>query len=337
MATIKDIARRVGVSTCTVSRYINGKIVVKKETAQKIDQAIIDLDYHKNYMAVSLKTQKSTLIALVIPTLKNIFFAGLAGRLAELLEEEGYTMVTFTTRNSLEEECQTCEKLLQLGIAGAIFMTLPFHYDRSDHIHRLESHKIVCLMLNRFFSPSPFATVATDFYQGALLSTHCLLEAGAKRPGLIVGAKDHDQSDLYRRGFMDALAARGLDLEEEQVQYGYFSNKKTEAVVEKLLDGGADGLVGISDFVALMARDALTRRSKSAPQDFLLVGSGNTRFSQLLGITSLDSRVDELSRQGAGLMVDILEGEKKRPFISIAPRLVERASTDRTKKRQEEG
>ncbi len=328
MATIKDIAERVGVSTCTVSRYINRKIVVKEETARKIDEAIKELDYHKNYMAVSLKTRSSKMIALVIPSLKNIFFAEIADNIASGLEKQGYSMITFTTDNNYEKELATCNKLLEMGVAGVIFMTKPFDYLNDQHLKRLENHNIVTLMINRFFEPAEFPGVSTNFKNGVQQVTRMLIEKGRKNIGIIVGAEDHPQSDIYRYPFIEVMQEAGFSSDSYHIKTCHFSSKEMERVTEELLDEGVDAIFGISDFTTLSALKVIERRGLKMPEDIMLVGSGNTQFSELVNISSLDSRTDLLGQKGAEMLLKLLQGKQTETFILVEPNIVERASTN---------
>ena len=327
MATIKDIAERVGVSTCTVSRYINGKIVVREETARKIDQAIQDLDYHKNYMAVSLKTRQSKLIALVFPSLKNIFFAEIADSIASTLGRQGYSMITLTTENDFEKERQVCDKLLEMGVAGTIFMTLPFNYQDDAHLRRLEKHNIATVMINRVFAPGEFPSVATDFRTGVEETTRLLLGKGRRSIGSIVGANQHPQSDAYRETFLRVMREEGVPKELYHVRNCHFDALEMEKATEELLDLGVDVLFGISDFTILSALKVIEKRKLKIPGDVMLVGSGNTQFSELARFTSLDSRANELGEKGAQMMLGMLEGMKPDSFILVEPAVVERDST----------
>ncbi len=327
MATIKDIANRVGVSTCTVSRYINRKIVVKPETAERIDQAILDLDYRKNSIAVSLKTRRSKIIALVIPSLKNVFFAEIADNIASVLEKQGYSMVTFTSENDYQKELETCEKLMDVGADGAIFMTLPFAYQNGKHIERLQSHNVATLMINRFFEPNPFVTIATDFQYGVEQGTQLLIDRGRKKIGMIVGAENHPQSDVYRQAFTETMHKNGLFVEPYQIQNCYFSATAMETITHDMIDHGIEAIFGISDFTVLSSLRVIQERNLKMPRDIMLIGSGNTQFSELVHISSLHSRTDLLGQKAAASMLMMLQGHLPERFILVKPHIVERAST----------
>jgi len=319
MATLKDIAERVGVSTCTVSRYINRKITVREETARKIDQAIKELDYRKNYMAVSLKTQSSKTVAVVIPALKNIFFADIAENVARVLEDNQYSMVTFTTDNDFTKEVNVAERLREVGIAGAIFMTLPVGYNGDDHIRRLETNGILTLMINRFFSPNEFTNVSTDFRTAVEKAVDRLAKSGRENIGLIAGWKDQPQSHEYVAGFRKALRKQGKKLDLDNVSYCMYDVQKMFKPVDDLMHQKVDAIVCISDYILLEVRSYLRKRGIRVPEDIMLVGSGNTEFTGLVGLPSIDSKTEELGKIGAQNLLKRLNEEPHDKFTLIKP------------------
>ncbi len=325
MATIKDIAQRVGVSTCTVSRYINGKIRVREETAARIDQAIKDLDYYKNYSAVSLKTNSSKIIALIIPSLKNLLFAEIAENVVRVLEKQGYTIVTFTTDNQFQKEKEAVRKLMELRVAGAIFITLPYGYTNGDHIRLLEKQGIQCLMINRFFEENEFTSVSTDFYQGARLAVAYLLGRGCRRLSLVSGAPGQPQSEAYVEGFREALTEKGLELESNLIKYCYYDEEKMQDVTRELIGEGADGLFCISDYMALAALE-VTEHKPFRSGRVCLLSSGNTRFAELGNFSSLDHKARDLGRTGAEMLLEKIEGRPDVQFVLIQPEVVDRSA-----------
>lgn len=74
MVTIREVAKKAGVSIATVSRVINNKDPVNRETEKKVLDAISELNYQPNNIARSLSNRKSNFIALIVPTIVNPFF-----------------------------------------------------------------------------------------------------------------------------------------------------------------------------------------------------------------------------------------------------------------------
>lgn len=326
MATIKDIALRVGVSTCTVSRYINGKIKVKDETAARIDQAIQDLNYYKNYSAVSLKTNSSKIVALVIPSLKNLLFAEVAESVIQVLEKQGYTMMTMTTDNRFQKEKDAVHKLMELRVAGAMFLTLPYDYTNGEHIRLLENQGVQCLMVNRFYEPNEFSSVSTDFYRGAQLAVEYLASRGCKRISLVSGAPGQPQSEAYEQGFRDGMAAMGLPYDPDLVKYCYYDEQKMKDVTRELLDDGVDGIFCLSDYMALAALEVADLRPFRSGKVCLL-SSGNTRFSELGHFSSLDQQSRQLGTMGAEMLLQKIAGALEKDFFLLPPEVVDRSAS----------
>ena len=95
--TIYEIAERAGVSAATVSRALNSDYPVSSETRARIDKAVKDLNYRTNFIARSLRSRKSNLIAIVIPDITNAFFMEAAKGLEKEISTSGYNLVLSCT------------------------------------------------------------------------------------------------------------------------------------------------------------------------------------------------------------------------------------------------
>ena len=73
-ATVREVAKRAGVSAMTVSRVINGGVGVRPATRGRVEQAIADLDFFPNRIARGLTSSKTGAIGLIVPDLVNPFF-----------------------------------------------------------------------------------------------------------------------------------------------------------------------------------------------------------------------------------------------------------------------
>lgn len=118
-ATISDVARKVGVSESTVSRFISG---YKVRNAKRISRAIKELDYRPNIIARNLKTGKTGLIAVVVPDITNPFFAALV-RGAELAAGDEYMIQLINTGEDLEREKWALKRMIG-RVDGVIYVPL---------------------------------------------------------------------------------------------------------------------------------------------------------------------------------------------------------------------
>mgnify|MGYP000615252278 CR=1 FL=1 len=139
MATIKDVAKKAGVSVCTVSRAIAGMGYIKQETSERIMAVVEELGYAPNKTAVSLKTGQTNLLALVVPSIRNVYYPKLARYVQNYANEKGYMMLLCSTDYKVEKEKEFLERLYSQNVSGVIVTTCS---DENEHIKRLKTYGI---------------------------------------------------------------------------------------------------------------------------------------------------------------------------------------------------
>jgi LacI family transcriptional regulator len=120
--TIADVAREAGVAQMTVSRAMNGHPHVKPETLTKVREAIAKLSYSPNQAARMLMGQRSNSIALVIPELRNPFFAVVANGVQTAARSNGSLVWMVASNNDVRIERQEIEKLLSYNVDGILLI-----------------------------------------------------------------------------------------------------------------------------------------------------------------------------------------------------------------------
>ncbi|MHC9017413.1 LacI family DNA-binding transcriptional regulator [Escherichia coli] len=118
--TLTDVARAAGVSKSTVSLVLNDSSLIKKETQQKVQQAIEQLGYVYNRFAANLRSQKSLTIGVVIDDLINPFFAEFTMGLEMTLAEHGFITVMSNTSQRSDRQKQVLDTLLEHHVAGIV-------------------------------------------------------------------------------------------------------------------------------------------------------------------------------------------------------------------------
>ena len=128
--TLTDVARAAGVSKSTVSLVLNDSSLIKKETQQKVQQAIEQLGYVYNRFAANLRSQKSLTIGVVIDDLINPFFAEFTMGLEMTLAEHGFITVMSNTSQRSDRQKQVLDTLLEHHVAGIVLCPVN---STSDH------------------------------------------------------------------------------------------------------------------------------------------------------------------------------------------------------------
>jgi LacI family transcriptional regulator len=118
--TIKDVAARAAVSTATVSHVVNDKGRTGAKTRERVLKAIEDLGFRPNGNAASLRSRRSRLVGLVLPSITNAFFAQMASEFEKLAIAGGYDLVIVTTGEDPLRERERIEALLSRQLEGLI-------------------------------------------------------------------------------------------------------------------------------------------------------------------------------------------------------------------------
>ena len=121
--TIKDIAKKLGLSTSTVSRALTDSWEIKAETKDLVLRTAKEMDYHPNPQAQGLVTHCSKTVGLVVPELKSSFFAIIADGLQKTLFKHGYQLLITQSDESPEEEKSNIRLLRQHNVDGIIIST----------------------------------------------------------------------------------------------------------------------------------------------------------------------------------------------------------------------
>src|SRR5262245_36881735 len=119
-ATVREVAKRAGVSAMTVSRVINGGVGVRPATRSRVEQAIADLDFFPNRIARGLTSSKTGAIGLIVPDLVNPFFTVVLRGAEMVARRAGYRVLLCNTESDLGLERSYIEDMMSHRVEGLI-------------------------------------------------------------------------------------------------------------------------------------------------------------------------------------------------------------------------
>src|SRR5918911_1237573 len=145
--TIKDVARRSGVSPMTVSRVINGSSSVSPSTRARVEAAIADLGYVPSRLARGLVAQRTGTLALIVPDVANPFFTLIVRGAEDVARRAGYRLILCDTRADLAVEREVIEEMLAHRVEGILIAPVS---DRSrQHLRRLKNFGLPFVLVDR--------------------------------------------------------------------------------------------------------------------------------------------------------------------------------------------
>ncbi len=214
--TIKDVAARAGVSTATVSRYLNGSPV---RQAALVRDAIEALAFRPNQLARSLKSGSTRSIGVLVPDIANPFFADVVKGIESVLRTGEYSLLLCNTDESVERERSVSLTLLQKRVDGILMAPAT---EQSEAPLILRARHVPVVFVDRRIASDGFDYVLVDNAAGARQAAEHLVSLGHERIALISGPLDTTPGRERHAGFEQGLQACGLEIRPEYLQVSDF-------------------------------------------------------------------------------------------------------------------
>ena len=208
---LKEIARMTGLSITTVSHALNGTRAVSQKSMALIRDAVAKTGYRPNGAAQALKTQRTNMIALIIPSTEpnnstNCFFFDVLGGVKQTLQEQGYDLIVSTySENDPHFLLGGIPVLQKNWIDGVLFV--PGSRRRAECLTGVD---VPVVLIDRRLDGVSLPFVGSDNEQAAVRAIELLAQSGRRRIGYIGGTLDFSSAYDRYRGYQKALAALGL-------------------------------------------------------------------------------------------------------------------------------
>jgi len=320
MATLKDVAKEVGVSIATVSYVLNDTGTVSKDVSNKVRAAVKKLGYRPNKKAQAMKTGVSNSIGLILPDLTNPFFPELAQKIEIMARKKGFTVILFNTLNKDDLEEEGFNILEQHGVDGIIWC--PASNTTPKYLKTISSPIVV---VDRPIKG--FDTVQSDYKQGGALLSEYVNNSGHKNIALISGLQNIESAKQRRLGFIENLSSDiKIDWEIEEA----FSMELSDSAKEKLEENKATLIVCADDVIAIGAINTLDNFGVKVPLDVSVLGFDNIPWSKVVRpqLTTINQPIASISREAVNLLVNkIQEPDPTVKTIVLGVDLIERDSS----------
>jgi LacI family transcriptional regulator len=231
--TIKDVARHAGVSVATVSRVLNDKETVDPALREKVQTSTAALGFRANRLARSFRKRSAKAIALVVPDIKNPFFAAVAHEIEQAAFAHGYTLLICNTSDSLERQTQYFDLLAEEAVAGVIVCTANEHRAHQE-VEQALKRGIAVVAIDRRLENVPIDLVLSDNFGGARQAVSHLLALGHRRVAVVTGSDDFAPARERRLGFEQAFRDFGVAFDSALIKVTDFRDTGAETATHEL-------------------------------------------------------------------------------------------------------
>lgn len=269
MATINDIAERLGISKSTVSKGLNNARDVSEEMRKKILETAVELGY------VNRRQQKERkALCIFVENMEfhtpNQFGHDIILGFKQMAEPDGWTV-----------DIVPIDMDMQRGIPYGVFM-MEHGYQASfvlglslldPWMNEFRTSRIPAVLYDNYVKGNPYiASVGCDSQEGFELAVKHLTALGHKKIGLISGPLESYILKARYNAYINAMEKYGLEINENYIGLGYYVNDSTRKYIPKLVDEGVTAILFSHDIRAISAITECDDRGIRIPNDVSIVG-----------------------------------------------------------------
>ncbi len=333
--TLKDLAAQLNLSTSTVSRALSDHPRISQKTKDRVLALAHSYDYQPDSIAKSLQNKKTMTIGVIVPQIKQNFFASVINGIENVAYGAGYMIIVSQSDEDYEKEVFYTRAMAANRVAG-LLVSLSMTTRRMDHFKSLQRNGMPIVFFDRVSEEIEANKVVVDDYHGALDAVTHLIKTGSRRIAHLAGPKHLSIARERLRGYRDALASAGLPYDQAMVIHGGLDDTDGVLGFNKLLiaKGRPDAIFGVNDPVATGAFLSLKEHGYRVPDDIALVGFSNNIITSLLDppLTTVNQPSIEMGKAAVKLLLDQIESEgngDKPKTITLDTELVIRKSSMR--------
>jgi LacI family transcriptional regulator len=329
--TLQMIADQLGLHVSTVSRVLHAKPdeglrAAAGPTAVRVRELADELGYQRNPHAMSLRTQRSNLIGVLVPRLSDVVLATIYEGIEEAASEHGLSTFVTNTRDIPEDQRARTEMVLARRVDGMIFGDA--HAD-SGFLDEVAARGVPFVLVNRTAGEHP-AVVCDDYLGGRMAAEH-LLGLGHEDVAIVAGEPYASTGINRTGGFADRYREAGLPVPARRIVHSRFDAPGGREGAERVLAAGPlpSAMFVVNDFGAIGTIGALRDHGLRVGADMAVVGFNDTPLAAELPVplTTVRSPMHEMGRRGLELLVRVLAGKQAETEL-LRPELMVRASSD---------
>ena len=333
MTSIKEIAKKLGVSPSTVSFVLNGKekeMRISDSLAKEVRKVARQSGYQRNQVAVSLRTGKSKIIALIVDTISGSFFSALARTIEQEAQACGYRVIYGSTGTNLNKGEDVIQLLHQYHVDG--FLIIPSEGMEKD-IKSLVARKKPLVLLDSYFANVQASHVLVDNYQGVVKGVEYLINNGYKNIGFVCNNIKMVQMQERKRGFTETLKKRKLPFKKQmlcETPYESAKEEVTQQIEDFIKTSKPEAIMFAANYLGVCGLEAIKNLKLKIPADIAVVCFDDLDIFNLYppGITSIRQPIKEIAKTAFHILMDEMApvSKKKKQQIQLKPELIERHS-----------
>jgi LacI family transcriptional regulator len=318
---LSDVAERAGVSVATVSKVVNGRYGVSKDTIDLVQGIIDEMGYVGNLSAASLRSASTNVLGILVADFEP-YSAEIIKGAATVTRGTSWELLSHAGGERHGWERRSIARLGGTLIDGAVVVT-----PTTSDVNFI----VPVVAIDPHYGPNQVPTVDADSFGGAIAAVEHLIGLGHERIAFLGGREELDSSRAREHGFRKAMKAAGLEIPAEYVRESRYDPDAAEAIALELLSlpQRPTAIFAANDVTAIRVLGAATMLGLRVPQDLSVVGFDDIPQASLSSpaLTTVRQPLGAMGQAAMQMLLDILDGKDPDTHVRMNTELVVRAST----------
>lgn len=279
--SIRDVAKRAGVSIATVSRAVNHISSVDPDLAKRVWKAVEEVGYVPNPQARALVSGRSRMLGLIVSEITNPFFPELVQEFESLAVSQGYEVMIGSTNYDPVRTESLIRRMLQRSVDGVAVMTFGIE---EDLVKKLVESEYPLVFIDAGPKLPNIRVLKVNYAEGIREAVQHLAALGHRSIAFISGPLRLRSALARRDAFLEAMAELGLAVPEEDLVEGDHTMEGGMAAIEKVVARQElpTAVMCSNDMTAIGVLHGLYRTTHKVPADISVVGFDDIHLSQFV-------------------------------------------------------
>ena len=308
MITLKQLAKELKVSISTVSKALRDSHEISSETIEKVKFLANKYNYRPNKIALSLKSNRTLTIGVIIPDILNRFYSKVLNGIHDSADQHGYDVITINTKESMLKEVDSLQILSSGNVDGVIIAMSEETLNKNDysHIKEFTMKETPIVMFDRVTDKINCDKVIIDDFDAIYNEVKSLKDLGRKKIGFITTINDLNVGKYRANGFRKA----SFDF------FGKFNknlilriskNHDKHIEIEKFIKKNKpDALISADIICGVISINIARNLNIEIPKELSVVGFGDKTISEYSSpkLTTIYQHGTEIGNRSVELLVD---------------------------------
>ena len=308
MITLKQLAKELKVSISTVSKALRDSPEISVQTIEKVKYLANKYNYRPNKIALSLKSNRTLTIGVIIPDILNRFYSKVLNGIHDSADQYGYDVITINTKESIIKEVDSLQIFSSGTVDGVIIAMSEETLNKNDysHIKEFTMKETPIVMFDRVTDKINCDKVIIDDFDAIYNEVKSLKDLGRKKIGFISTINELNVGKYRANGFRKA-SFDFFGKFDENLILRISKNRDKHIEIEKFLKKNKpDAVISADILCGVISINIARNLNIEVPKELSVVGFGDKTISEYSSpkLTTIYQHGTEIGNRSVELLVD---------------------------------